>query len=155
MRYLGILLLLVGTSIVGLAQEVAFIYDYDEGLERAKAVDKPIFLFFTGISCENPVKMNALVEGDKEILAKLQKSYVPVVLRVDDRTKILSPRKVIRDGKEISIRSKGNLWAYIESTKYHHNVQPLIVIVDKEESVLKQPMIGVITKEELLDYLER
>jgi len=129
-------------------------YDYYEGIENAKKSNKPILLIFTGQTCENPIETNELIENDKEIKLKISDSFQSIILYVDDKTKLLEEKKVVRDGKTVKLRTKGNEWAHIEMSKYKNNVQPLMVIINSNEEILKQPLIGKITKDDILEYLK-
>jgi thiol:disulfide interchange protein DsbD len=129
------------------------INDYYEGLQISKESNKPIFLFFTGLNCENPKMANDLIKNDSEIIKRLNKSFVPVILHVDDRTKLPKERKVLRNGKELTIRTKGNEWAHIEISKFNNNSQPFIILIDSNEEILKSPISGKLTKEQILEYL--
>lgn len=130
-------------------------YDYYDGIENAKESGKPIFLFFTGRSCDNPLQVNKLIENDREIDLRIRDSYVPVILYVDDATKLPNPKNVVRDGRTIALRTKGNEWAHIEISKYKNNVQPLMVIINSDEEMLKPPLIGKIDRADILHYLSK
>ena len=154
MNILATLFLVVFTSANFLNESTNPIYDYYEGIEISKKSNKPIFLFFTGRTCENPKLVNELVQNDNEIKSVLKEKFVPVILFVDDMTKLPRKKLVKRDGKEIIIRTKGNEWAHIEISKYNNNVQPLMIIVNSNEDILKPPLIGEVSKSNILDYLQ-
>lgn len=128
-------------------------FDYYEGIETAKESNKPIFLFFTGQTCAGPTEINKVIENDKEINLKLSSSFVKVILYVDDETKLPKERKVEIDGKTRTLRTKGDQWVHIEISKYKNNVQPLMVIINSNEEILKAPLIGKATKDDILEYL--
>src|SRR5690606_25781329 len=78
-------------------------YDYQEGLDYARKVKKPVLLDFTGWSCVNCRKMEASVWSDPEVLRRLREDYVLISLYVDDKTK-LAPNEQYTSafsGKEI------------------------------------------------------
>lgn len=129
-------------------------YDYYEAIELAKESNKPIFLFFTGRNCENPLQVNKLIENDKEMWSKVKEKFVLVILYVDDETKLSKEKLVERNGAKIRIRTKGNEWAHIEITKYNNNIQPLMVIVNSEEEIIKPPLFGKLNRDRILEYIE-
>lgn len=120
----------------------------------SKASKKPIFLFFTGVACEIPKMVNDLVLNDSEVAKEVNDSFVPVILNVDDGTKLLKERTILRDGIEITLRTKGNEWAYLEISKFGNNVQPLMVLIDENEEVIKSPIYGELNKEQIIEYLK-
>src|SRR5690554_2349260 len=63
-------------------------YDYDQALEYAKSVNKPVLLDFTGWSCVNCRKMEESVWPDPRVLKRLNEDYILVSLYVDDRTRL-------------------------------------------------------------------
>lgn len=127
--------------------------DYYKGLQTSKETNKPIFLFFTGLDCVNPNIANELIKKDSEIIYQLNQSYVTVILHVDDRTKLPEERKVLRKGKEIILRTKGNEWAHLEISKFNNYSQPFIIVIDSDEEILKSPIHGKLTKEKILEYI--
>ena len=129
-------------------------YDYYEGIKLAKESNKPIFLYFTSSNCENPNQANKLIENDLEISSKIKEKYEFVILFVDDITKLPKEKYGEHQGGKIKIKTKGNDWSYIEISKYKNNVQPLMVIVNSEEEIIKQPIFGDLNKERVLEYIE-
>lgn len=128
--------------------------DYHKGIVRAEELNKPIFLFFTSRTCENPILTNNLIENDKDLTRKISESYIPLILYVDDKTNLPKEINVERDGKIMTLRTKGDEWAHIEMSKYSSNVQPYMVIINSKEEMLKAPLIGRATKDEILEYLK-
>lgn len=128
--------------------------DYHKGIVRAEELNKPIFLFFTSRTCENPILTNNLIENDKDLTRKISESYIPLILYVDDKTNLPKEINVERDGKIMTLRTKGDEWAHIEMSKYNSNVQPYMVIINSKEEMLKAPLIGRATKDEILEYLK-
>ncbi len=134
--------------------DTSILYDYHEGIAQAKETGKPIFLLFTGRTCRGPEIINELIKTNKKITKVLKEKYVPVFLYVDDQTKLEKPYEVLRDGKRIRLKTKGNAWGHLEMNKFKHNMQPMMLIIDSDEVVLKEPLKGVVNEEQLLNYLE-
>jgi thiol:disulfide interchange protein DsbD len=129
-------------------------YDYYEGIKLAKESNKPIFLYFTSENCENPKQVNKLIESDLELRSKIKEKYHFVILFVDDKTKLSKVKVVEQQGEKITIRTKGNDWAHVEISKYKNNIQPLMIIVNSDEGIIKPPLFGDLNKERILEYIE-
>ena len=126
-------------------------YDYYEALKLAEQSDKTILLVFTAKNCDNPKLLNDLLENDVEISREL-KSYVTAILYVDDKTELSKEKKVLRHGKKIILRTKGNEWGHIQISKYGSNRQPFMILVDSDENLLAE-YEGRISKLGILRYL--
>lgn len=146
-------IILFGVLNLNNTNEEFFIYDYYDGIQASQIQQKPIFLLFTGINCKNNKYINELIKNDNGIMKKITIDYVPVILNVNDRTKLTKQKQIIRNGKTLVLRTKGNEWAQLEVSKFQRNIQPLIVIIDSNEQVIKQPIEGEIIREDLLEYL--
>ena len=107
--------------------------DYEEGMAAAKAQGKPVIVDFTGFGCVNCRKMEAAVWTDPTVADKLQKDYVLISLYVDDKTPLPEPITVTQaDGTIKKLRTVGDKWSYLQSTKFGSNAQPFYVTVDNE-----------------------
>ena len=131
-----------------------FVYDYYEGLQIAAETKKPILLIFTGRKCENPSRVNQLLEEDKQINQLIRKQFVPVILFVDDKSRLPKVKIVEHDGEQKRLTTKGSEWAHVELSKYKSNVQPFLTIIDSNEDILKPPISGKISKAELISYIQ-
>lgn len=114
-------------------------FDYDEGLQEAKRVNKPILIDFTGHACVNCRKMESNVWPDKDILRMLNEDYVLIQLYVDDKSELASHDKVTTpEGKELN--TIGKKWSDLQARKFRSNSQPYYVLMDpKTEMLLVQP----------------
>ena len=111
--------------------------DYHDGLIISEEENKPIFLWFTGFGCGGNQKDQEVILSSPAIIKQLNEEFIPVMLFVDDRTKLPEIKSTKRDGREIKIRTIGNRWANLQIEKYHCYRQPYITIIDaKENSVL-------------------
>jgi len=116
-------------------QGLYLFHDYDKGFEYAKKVNKPIFLDFTGYACVNCRKMEEHVWGEPGVIELLQNEVVIISLYVDDKTELPENEQVeveIVPGKVKQLRTYGNKWSYIESSKYGTNTQPYYRMVTPE-----------------------
>ncbi|MBV7439843.1 thioredoxin family protein [Weeksellaceae bacterium TAE3-ERU29] len=97
-----------------LQEKINYITDLDEGLEKAKKSNKPIFLFFTGRYNVNSELFKCyILLNDEELLKKLKNNYINIWLFVDD----------LKNGKK---------WRELQREKYNTNDKypPIIVILD-------------------------
>ena len=115
--------------------------DYQQGLEYAKQVGKPVLLDFTGKSCVNCRKMEDNVWGKPEVLNILKNKVVLISLLVDDKNELpeneVKPSK-IREGK--MIKTIGQKWSEFQALRYHSNSQPLYVLMGYDEQNLVPPV---------------
>ncbi len=117
-------------------------FDYKEGLEYAKKVNKPVFLDFTGHGCANCRKMEEYVWIKPEILAILQNEYVIISLYVDDKTELPENEWITSkvDGKVKKTIGKINL--DFERERFNNIAQPYYCLLDTDGNLLVSPPIG-------------
>lgn len=106
--------------------------DYDAGMQIAKAEGKPVIIDFTGFGCVNCRKMEAAVWTDSEVADILSNDYVLIQLFVDDKTPLSNPMMVTVGGQERKLRTVGDKWSYLQSSKFGANAQPFYVLLDNE-----------------------
>jgi thiol:disulfide interchange protein len=80
-------------------------FDYDEALAYAKTVNKPLLIDFTGHSCVNCRKMEAVVWSDAEVLKRLNNDFIIVSLYVDDKTELPEAEQYVStlSGKKLKL----------------------------------------------------
>ena len=135
------------------AQEVhpAFT-SYEEGMEAAAKMGKPVLIDFTGFGCVNCRKMEAAVWTDPQVAEKLTKDYVLISLYVDDKTPLPEPVEVVKpDGTKRTLRTVGDKWSHLEETKFGFLAQPFYVTVDNEGNPLSGSFVY---KEDIPGYME-
>src|SRR5690606_9627744 len=98
-------------------------FDLDQALKCAQAVNKPIFIDFTGRGCVNCREMEANVWSEPEVLKRLREVFVVVALYVDDKTELPAAEQYISkyDGKEKS--TIGRKFADYQVTAFNVNAQ--------------------------------
>ena len=69
-------------------QKIPVFHDLDKAQAYAKSVNKPIFIDFTGHSCQNCRRMEDNVWGESGVLNILRDTVVIVSLYVDDKTEL-------------------------------------------------------------------
>lgn len=130
-------------------------FDYDQALEFAQQVNKPLFIDFTGHGCVNCRKMEQNVWSDERVLKLLKEEFVIVALYVDDKTELPESKWYTSnfDGKVKKTVGKQNFDFQI--VKFNGNAQPYYVLLDNEEELLHEPVAYVPEPEEFLSFLEK
>lgn len=112
--------------------------DYDLGMQMACANDKPVLIDFTGFGCVNCRKMEAAVWTDPQVASIMTNDYVLIQLFVDDKTPLSTPIIVNVNGQEQKLRTVGDKWSYLQSSKFGANAQPFYVLLDHQGNPLSQ-----------------
>ncbi|WP_066630506.1 protein-disulfide reductase DsbD family protein [Labilibacter marinus] len=120
-------------------QGLSVFHDYDEALEYAKLVNKPLFLDFTGKACVNCRQMEINVWSDPNVNSLLKNDYVIVALYVDSRIDLPKEEQFVSETTGKKIRTVGNKWSDFQISRYKINSQPYYVIVDHNEENLIKP----------------
>lgn len=110
--------------------------DYEEGMAAAAAQGKPAFIDFTGFGCVNCRKMEAAVWIDPSVTDILTKDYVLISLFVDDKTPLKEQMVVNDNGRQRTLRTIGDKWSYLQSSKFGSNTQPFYVPLDNQGNPL-------------------
>ena len=154
-----------GTEVVGEPEHCPHMlncfHDYEEGMEYAKKVGKPVMLDFTGWACVNCRKMEEQVWSDPSVLKILRDDLVLISLYVDEKLPLPDAEQVeVSIGKRKKIlKTVGNKWSYLQATRYNTNSQPYYVLLDHSGNTLNgsaayDPDIGKF-RNWLLDGLNR
>ena len=112
--------------------------DYESALKYAQMVNKPLFVDFTGLACVNCRLMESHVWVKPEVLKLLQNDVVIVSLYVDSKVDLpqSEQKEVFWYGKNRTLTSIGDKWAYLQTTKYNSSSQPLYVLLDSNEKTI-------------------
>jgi thiol:disulfide interchange protein len=114
-------------------------FDYKEGVEYAKKMNKPVLIDFTGHACVNCRKMEANVWPDKDVRRMISEDYVLIQLYVDDKTD-LAPQDVVTNAAGKQLTAIGKKWSNLQATKFNSNSQPFYVLLDpRTETSLATP----------------
>jgi thiol:disulfide interchange protein DsbD len=117
-------------------QGLMVFHDYDAGLAHAKSVGLPVMLDFTGWACVNCRKMEEQVWSDSEVKQMLADDVVLISLYVDERTKLPKNEQYETTiaGKKKKVRTVGDKWAVLQTSRYKINSQPYYVVLDHDEN---------------------
>ncbi|WP_286833465.1 protein-disulfide reductase DsbD family protein [Sphingobacterium sp. UBA7038] len=111
-------------------------YDYDQALETAKELNKPVLIDFTGWNCVNCRKMEANVWTDPAVAKLLKEEFIMAELFVDDKTELPANEQFVSKYSGKKIKTIGNKNSDFQASAFDSNSQPLYVIVDASGTVL-------------------
>ena len=106
--------------------------DYDEGMAHAKAHGMPVMIDFTGYGCVNCRKMEAAVWTDPQVADLMKEKYVLITLYVDEKTPLPEKLVVQENGQNVTLRTVGDRWSYLQRSKFGANAQPFYVLIDND-----------------------
>jgi thiol:disulfide interchange protein DsbD len=130
-------------------------FDYEQALACAKAVNKPLFIDFTGHGCVNCREMEANVWSNPKVLQLLRDEFVIVALYVDDKTRLPEEDWVTssHDGKVK--KTVGKKFADFQISRFNVNAQPYYVLFDTEGELLVNPRAYDLDVDKFVDFLKR
>ncbi|MDC1031097.1 cytochrome c biogenesis protein CcdA [Flavobacteriaceae bacterium] len=117
--------------------------DYETGLEKAIATNKPILMDFTGWACVNCRKMEENVWSDPAVYALLNENYIIISLYVDDRKTLEEEQQFnyqYSDGRIKRINTVGKKWATFQAINFQTASQPFYVQMTSDGTLLNVPI---------------
>ncbi|MDD2419276.1 MAG: thioredoxin family protein [Bacteroidales bacterium] len=128
-------------------------FRYQEGMEYAKKVGKPVFIDFTGHGCVNCREMEARVWSDPRVLKLLREEFVLIALYADDKKTAVEGDWITSESGRV-LKSIGKINAHLAMNKYNVNAQPYYAIIDPAtEEHLTDPMGYNLDVEVFLEFL--
>lgn len=129
-------------------------FDYQEGIEYAKKMNKPVLIDFTGHACVNCRKMEANVWPDRNVYKMISQDYVLIQLYVDDKTDVM-PEDVVISSKGRKLNTIGKKWSDLQASKFNSNSQPFYVLLDpRNEQLMVTPQGADYDVENYKKFLE-
>ena len=129
--------------------------DYDEGMAYAAVHKMPVMIDFTGYGCVNCRKMEAAVWTDPRVSEIMKEKYVLITLYVDEKTPLPEKQTVQENGADVTLRTIGDRWSYLQRSKFGANAQPFYVLLDNSG----HPLTGSYSYNEdipaYIDFLEK
>ena len=131
-------------------------FDYAEGLNYAKVVNKPVLLDFTGHGCVNCREVEARTWSDSKILNILNTNYILVQLYVDDKTNLPEEEWIISSYDKKLKKTIGRINADLQITKFNNNAQPFYVLLNPyDETLLERPIGYELDVNRYTNFLEK
>jgi hypothetical protein len=100
--------------------QVYCFYDYEKGFECAKALKKPIFLYFTSLGGIGYDSFQLDFSKNRYLTNFIDENFVTVMLYTDDNTKL----------QNSVFKTVGEKNAILEINQYYENTQPLYLILN-------------------------
>lgn len=116
--------------------------DYEEALQLAKKVNKPLLIDFTGWACVNCRKMEENVWTKPEV-QELMDKYILVSLYVDDKALLPIDQQQVyttQSGTKVNITTVGNKWSQFQTENFNASSQPWYVAFSPDEQLLTAPI---------------
>lgn len=129
-------------------------YDYDQAIEVAKQLHRPILIDFTGWNCVNCRKMEADVFTNPEVLKRLQNDFVVLQLVIDDKTVIPVTEQTKSELSGKPLTTLGAKWIDLEISKYNSNAQPFYVMINEKGETLVPPQGANYNADQYTAYLD-
>ena len=131
-------------------------YDqFEEGMEAAKKLGKPVFLDFSGYGCVNCRKMEASVFENDKVKSIIESEFVMITLMTDDKTELPMMIEHEENGKKIKLRTYGDLWSYLQMSKFGANSQPYYVVLDNNGELQSGPYYYDEDCNKFIDFLKQ
>jgi len=138
-----------------LAHEIKGYFDYEQGMECARKLGKPVFIDFTGHGCVNCREMEARVWSDPRVQELLKNEYVVISLYVDDKTLNLEEDEYYYSkvtGDKVTTLAEKN--ADIQMCYFNANAQPLYALMDNKGDLIGPRRTYNLDKQAYVDYLK-
>ncbi|XZF16072.1 cytochrome c biogenesis protein CcdA [Chitinophagaceae bacterium MMS25-I14] len=114
-------------------------FDYNEALEAAKKLKKPIMLDFTGINCVNCRKMESQVWSKPEVAKRLKEDFIVVSLYCDiNRIELPKGEQYFSKDLNSQVVTLGNKNADLQASKFGSNSQPFYFYIDESGNKLAE-----------------
>jgi thiol:disulfide interchange protein DsbD len=130
-------------------------FDFKQGMACAKALNKPIFIDFTGHGCVNCREMEANVWSDARVLERLKKEFIVIALYVDDKTTLPKSDWITSTYDNKIKKTIGKKFADFQISKFGVNAQPYYVLLDHDETLLVKPTARDLNPDHFVEFLDK
>jgi len=129
--------------------------DYNQGMEYAKKVGKPVMIDFTGHACVNCRKMEDNVWSDEKVQKILKGDVVLISLYVDDKRELSEKEQITSKLTGKKLKYIGQKWSEFQTLTYKTNAQPFYVLVNHNGESLNETSAYNPDIEEYLNWLQK
>ena len=129
----------------------------EDGVEAAKAENKPIMLDFTGWACVNCRKMEEQVWSRPKVFDMLNDNYIIISLYVDDRKNLPENEQFeyLRPSGNIKkIRTVGDKWATLQTINFKNNSQPFYVLLNHDMELINHTTAYTPDEDDYYNWLQ-
>lgn len=132
-------------------------FEYEEALEAAKKLKKPIMLDFTGINCVNCRKMEAQVWSKPEVAKRLKEDFIVASLYCDyDKTELPKDQQYYSKILGAQVVTVGDRNEDIQASQFGANAQPFYFYIDENGNKLVEGGYGYDPDvQKFVDHLEK
>jgi thiol:disulfide interchange protein DsbD len=130
-------------------------FKYEQGLECAKELNKPVLIYFTGHSCSNCKKMQAEVWSDPAVQKRLNQEYVLIALYIDDRKKLPESDWIKSDFDGKVKKTLGAKNRAIEIDKFGVNTQPYYRVLTPDGDPVGESFGYTTKSQEFITWLDQ
>ena len=96
---------------------------------------------FSGYGCVNCRKMEGAVLDKQQVKQLITDRFVSVKLMVDDKKAMPQPVYVEENGRQVELDTYGDMWSYLQRSKFGANSQPYFVVLDERGGLLSGPAV--------------
>lgn len=112
-------------------------FDYEEALNAAKILKKPVMLDFTGINCVNCRKMESQVWSQPEVMKRLKEDFIVASLYCDyDKIDLPDDQQFFSKELNSEITTLGDWNEHLQASRFNSNSQPFYFFVDENGNKL-------------------
>jgi len=114
-------------------------FEYEEALEAAKKLKKPIMLDFTGINCVNCRKMESQVWSKPEVAERLKNDFIVASLYCDyDKRDLPESEQYFSKVLQSQVVTVGDRNEDLQATQFNSNSQPFYFYIDENGNILAE-----------------
>ena len=118
-------------------------FDYQEALDIARKLKKPLMLDFTGVNCVNCREMEGKVWSDPEVMKRLKENFVIVSLYVDIHSVYIpKDEQYYSEALQKTVKTLGEKNTDLQVSVYNANTQPYYFFLDANEKRLRPDGYG-------------
>ena len=129
-------------------------FDYEQGMEVARKIGRPVFLDFTGHGCVNCREMEARVWSDPRVHKLLDEEYLVISLYVDEKTVELPKDDWFYNKKGNLIKTLAKKNSTIQECYFDANAQPLYALLDNKGNLLQPTKTYDLDIEGYINFLQ-
>ncbi len=136
-------------------EELSQYGDYEQGMRAAARAGKPVLLDFSGYGCVNCRKMDGAVLDKDQVKTAIARDFVTIKLMVDDKKTMPQPVFVEENGRQVELDTYGDLWSYLQRSKFGANSQPYYVVLDAQGRLMSGPAVYDEDVNKFIDFLNK